>query len=383
MGILRLFPSAAARDLVVKEYGAIEGGTQTPEALAEHLPTMTAAPAEQAFVVTRVFNAPRELVFKAWTEPGRLRHWWGPNGFTMRVAKLDLRPGGVFHYGMRAPNGQDMWGKFVYREIVPPERLAFVVSFSDENGNTVRAPFSATWPLEVLSTVTLTERDGKTTLTMQGVPVNATEIERKTFADGDTGMQQGWAGTLDQLAAHLATTWKYRMAAFGRGWLNHPWKAFWATMLAYVVGVSLFGFFDSPLYSPTLAADFLYAVVISLVTSFTRGLWVSWRASKIGALVKVGMPIAICAVIVAIAISLMRDVERKARLAGDEGSLIALRTAIAAYTREHGRLPPDKAAVEALVTPNPPWWQCPGQNWVYNPTTGDARLVITDLRACR
>ncbi len=165
--------------------------------------TDSAPPAEE-FVVTRVFDAPRELVWKAWTEAERLAHWWGPKGFRLTVARLDLRPGGVFHYGMRSPTGHEMWGKFVYREITPPERLVFVSSFADEQGNTVRAPFSSEWPLEVLSTVTLAEQAGKTTLTMRGVPVNATEAERKTFAAGHGSMRQGWAGTLDQLAAHLA-----------------------------------------------------------------------------------------------------------------------------------------------------------------------------------
>ena len=105
---------------------------------------------------------------------------------------------------MRSPAGQEMWGKWVYREIAPPERLVFVQSFSDEAGNTTRAPFSADWPLEVLSVVTFAEHGGRTTVTLRGVPVNATEAERKTFAAGYESMRQGWAGTLDQLAEHLA-----------------------------------------------------------------------------------------------------------------------------------------------------------------------------------
>jgi uncharacterized protein YndB with AHSA1/START domain len=160
--------------------------------------------ADDAFVLTRVFDAPRELVFKAWTEADRLKQWWGPKGFTMLSCKLDLRPGGVFHYGMRSPDGKEMWGKWVFREIDAPGRLAFVASFADEQGNTVRAPFRADWPLEVLSTLTFTEEEGRTTLTMHGVPVNATEAERKAFKDAQGGMRQGWAGTLDQLAEILA-----------------------------------------------------------------------------------------------------------------------------------------------------------------------------------
>ncbi len=199
--IRMLFPSAAKRDKVVKEYGAIEGGKQTLERLAEQLAKM---PAGSEFVITRVFDVPRELVFKAWTEPERLKHWWGPRGFTMRSCKLDLRPGGVFHYSMQSPDGREMWGKFVYREIVAPERLVFVVSFTDEEGNPVRHPMSPTWPLEVLNTMTLSEHDGKTMLTVYGVPINATKEERKTFQAGRDSMRQGFTGTLDQLTDYLA-----------------------------------------------------------------------------------------------------------------------------------------------------------------------------------
>jgi uncharacterized protein YndB with AHSA1/START domain len=163
-----------------------------------------ASRAEQAFTMSRVFDAPRALVFKACTERERLAQWWGPKGFEMLACTLDLRPGGLFHYGLRAPNGTAMWGKWVFREVVAPERLVFVASFSDEEGGETRHPWSAQWPLEVLSTITFAERDGQTTLTFTGIPVNATDEERATFAASHAGMQQGWTGTLDQLAAYLA-----------------------------------------------------------------------------------------------------------------------------------------------------------------------------------
>jgi uncharacterized protein YndB with AHSA1/START domain len=204
-----VFPSAEDRERVVKEYGAIEGGKQTLERLGEHLQaTAGSAPAASQgrdFVITRAFDAPRGLVWKAWTESEPLKHWWGPKGFTMLSLKLDLRPGGVFHYCMRAPNGSEMWGKFVYREIVAPELLVFIVSFADEKGISTRHPLSPTWPLEVLNTLTFSEQEGRTTLTVQAVPINATESERKTFEAGRKSMQQGFTGTLDQLAAYLAS----------------------------------------------------------------------------------------------------------------------------------------------------------------------------------
>jgi uncharacterized protein YndB with AHSA1/START domain len=158
---------------------------------------------EQPFVITRVFNAPRELVWKAWTERERLMQWFGPKGFTMPIAKLDFRPGGTLHYCLRSPDGTEMWGKFAYREIVAPERIVLVNSFSDEKGNLTRHPFSPTWPLEMLATTTFAEQGGKTEVTLQWLPLNATEEERKTFDTSHEGMRQGWAGTFDQLAEYL------------------------------------------------------------------------------------------------------------------------------------------------------------------------------------
>ena len=95
---------------------------------------------KKELVITRTFNAPRKLVWKAWTEPERLTKWWGPKGMPISVHKFDLRPSGVFHYSMRAPNGSDWWGKFVYREIMAPERIVFISSFSDEKENITRHP---------------------------------------------------------------------------------------------------------------------------------------------------------------------------------------------------------------------------------------------------
>ena len=161
-------------------------------------------PTERELVIMRVFDAPRELVWKAWTERERLMQWFGPKGFTMRTATLDLRPGGVFHYCLQSPDGQDVCGKFVYREIVAPERIVLVNSFSDEKGNLTRHPMSPTWPLEMLSTTTFAEHEGETTITVRWVPLNATEAERKTFDTSHESMQIGRTGTFDQLAEYLA-----------------------------------------------------------------------------------------------------------------------------------------------------------------------------------
>jgi uncharacterized protein YndB with AHSA1/START domain len=163
-----------------------------------------AGTAVEDFVISRVFDAPRELVWKVFSDPEHMKNWWGPKGFAVRFSRMEFRPGGSYHYCMRSPDGHDMWGKFVYREIVAPERIVLVNSFSDEHGGLTRHPMSPTWPLEMLSTFTFTEQNGRTTFTIRWSPLNPSEEERKTFQQGRKGMQQGWRGTLDQLEEYLA-----------------------------------------------------------------------------------------------------------------------------------------------------------------------------------
>jgi len=158
---------------------------------------------DSELVIIHTIDAPREQVFKAWTEAEALTHWWGPAGFTVHVATLDLRPGGMFHYRMDTPDGNHMWGKFVYGEIVAPEKLEYVNSFSDEAGNIIAHPLSATWPLELHNTMTLTEEAGKTTLTLRAIPINATDEMHNTFKSAHEMMHQGFAGTINQLAEYL------------------------------------------------------------------------------------------------------------------------------------------------------------------------------------
>ncbi len=197
-----VFPSQTERDFVVKEFGAVEGGKQTLERLSEHLAGAQCAP----FTISREFDAPRELVWKMCTEDEHMKNWFGPKGFERTTSKMDFRPGGIYHYGLRTPDGKDFWGRFIYREIVPQERIVFINSFSDANGGVTRHPWNPGWPLETLSRFTLTEKNGKTTLTVESVPYEATEAERNTFSDKGSrdSMKMGWGGTLDQLAERLA-----------------------------------------------------------------------------------------------------------------------------------------------------------------------------------
>jgi uncharacterized protein YndB with AHSA1/START domain len=117
---------------------------------------------------------------------------------------MDLRPGGIYHYGMKAPDGSMMWGKFIFRELVAPERMVFINSFSDEAGGTTRHPMAPVWPLEMLSIITFEDVGGKTKFTVQWSPHNATEDERKMFGSSHASMRQGWGGTMDKLEAYLA-----------------------------------------------------------------------------------------------------------------------------------------------------------------------------------
>lgn len=167
---------------------------------------MTSTPsASNEFVITRLFDAPRDLVWKAFTEADRLMQWWGPKGFRMIHAKVDLRPGGVFHYGMLAPDGSEMWGKWTFREIVAPERLVMISSFSDKDGGLTRHPMAPTWPQQMLGTTTLMAQGNKTLLTNAVVAHEASAEEIATFNAGFESMTQGFGGTWDQLETYLKT----------------------------------------------------------------------------------------------------------------------------------------------------------------------------------
>lgn len=156
-----------------------------------------------AFEITRTFKAPRDLVWKAWSEPARLQAWWGPKGCKIKVAKLEFRPGGFFHYAMQYSNGPPMWGRFLFREIAAPERIVWLNSFSNETCGVTRAPFGQPFPLEMQNTVTLTEREGMTTITLRASPHGETEEERNTFEGMFASLAQGYGGTFEQLSDYL------------------------------------------------------------------------------------------------------------------------------------------------------------------------------------
>lgn len=160
--------------------------------------------ASRPFVISRTFDAPREAVWKAFTDADVMREWWGPKGVGVVSSKMDFRPGGTYHYAMRTPDGTVMWGKMVYREIEAPSRIHFVNSFADGYGSVMRHPLAPSWPIQLLSTFTFAEDDGRTTFTVEWKPLDPTLEEQATFDQGHESMTNGWTGTLDGLEGYLA-----------------------------------------------------------------------------------------------------------------------------------------------------------------------------------
>lgn len=147
-------------------------------------------------IVERVFDAPRELVWKAWTEPERLAHWWGPRGWATTTYEMDVKPGGVWFYCMRGPEGMESWCKTHYQEIVEPERLVYLDTFSDPQGNLAEG-----MP-HILITTEFTEHSGKTKVTSYTKLASVEDLDTLL----KMGVKKGLIETWDRLAEYLATT---------------------------------------------------------------------------------------------------------------------------------------------------------------------------------
>ncbi len=146
---------------------------------------------EQVLVLTRVFDAPRELVFKAWTDPKRVAQWWGPHGFTNPVCELDVRPGGAILIHMRGPDGTVYPMTGIYQEVAEPERIVFTSAALDRDGNPL---------FEVLTTVTFAEQGGKTKQILRARVIKRTAQAAPYLK----GMEAGWTQSLERLAESLA-----------------------------------------------------------------------------------------------------------------------------------------------------------------------------------
>ena len=148
--------------------------------------------------ITRIFDAPRELVWKAWTDPEHFMRWWGPRDYTCPFCEIDFRVGGKYLNCMRSPEGRDYWGTGVFREIIPMERIVFTDSFADEHGNVVPGThygMSPDFPLKMLVIVTFEDLGDRTKMTLEHVGVPA-------GPDSD-GTHQGWSESFDKLAETL------------------------------------------------------------------------------------------------------------------------------------------------------------------------------------
>lgn len=153
--------------------------------------------------LSREFAVSRADMFRAWTDADALMQWWGPKGMPLRLISADVRAGGILHYAMES-DGPLMWGRIAYREVVPSERLVFVNSFADAEGNVALMPFMDGFPAELLCTVTFTESAGRTAVAMHSVPLQATESEQAAFEALLPSMQDGFGNALDQLTQYLA-----------------------------------------------------------------------------------------------------------------------------------------------------------------------------------
>jgi uncharacterized protein YndB with AHSA1/START domain len=149
-------------------------------------------PVRQEVNITRIFDAPRELVFKMWTDPDLLEKWWGPKDFTNPVCKLDARVGGSMRIVMQGPDGMKYPTRGIFTEITEPERIVFTNIKEGDNGEA---------QLEVLNTVTFTEENGKTKMTLSAVVVKSTP----EACGSVEGMNVGWNQSIDRLADLLET----------------------------------------------------------------------------------------------------------------------------------------------------------------------------------
>ena len=151
-------------------------------------------------IITRIFDARRDRVWKAWTNPEMFMKWWGPNHFSCPLAKLDLKIGGKYLVAMRSPDGKDFYSTGTYREIIPLEKIAVTDSFADEKGNIVPASYygmGEAFPRETKVTVTFEDNNGKTKMTLNYPTVEGIDA---TMLDN---MKQGWNQSFDKLAASL------------------------------------------------------------------------------------------------------------------------------------------------------------------------------------
>lgn len=154
-------------------------------------------------LIERQLKAPRELVWKVWSQAEHMKKWWGPKNWDLGVLTFEFKPGGRFHYSMTAPDGNVGYGVSQFVEIVEPERIVFYNSFADDAGNPVKPGFSADYPLRVLNILTFEADGNETRLRMEAHPDNASQSELDFYRNMHDNLTQGFGGTLEQLAKYL------------------------------------------------------------------------------------------------------------------------------------------------------------------------------------
>lgn len=199
-----LFKTAEELEKTIQEYGAIEGAQSTLDRLEDQIPKVTYTKvAGTEFMMERIFLAPRELVFKAFSTSEHLSQWFAPRGWTVPVSNLDFRVGGSWHFCMKCVDknqgdfyGFESWGKAVYHEIVAPEKIVYTDYFSDADGNVAEGMPAGT------VTFTFEEYEGKTKLVSKIEYPTAEELNKVI----EMGMEQGATETWDRLAELLPST---------------------------------------------------------------------------------------------------------------------------------------------------------------------------------
>jgi uncharacterized protein YndB with AHSA1/START domain len=191
-----ILDSAETLEMLNRDFGATEGAIQHLARLETYLTTMSS---DKEILITRTYDAPRELVFKVWTDPDHLRNWYAPEGCEIRISRFDFRPGGEFLHCIYNEKVKDCWCVGTFREIVQPEKIVYELNVADKNGNLVNptdAGFDPEWPATTTVTVTFESIGDKTRITLhQSVSENLAKR---------TGAYPSWLSMLDKLENELA-----------------------------------------------------------------------------------------------------------------------------------------------------------------------------------
>ena len=200
---LRMYESnIAARDAIAGY--AVEGGRQNLDRLAVYVAPIVDE--KNLFVIERSFPVSQARLFRACSEVKEMTQWYTPAGMTTIKAEQQLKPGGIYHYGLASGKGDEMWGKVTYKEISPSNRLVFRQSFSDAQGGLARHPMAPAWPMEMLTIMDfIAEGENQTRLKISWIYAGVDDAEGETFRAAHAGMNGGWTGTLDGLYDYLSS----------------------------------------------------------------------------------------------------------------------------------------------------------------------------------